>query len=121
MNLPEEQLRSWRPRRPSARLKRRIFRAAGFQIDLVWTVRWLAPAAACLLLAAATFGYRDHLSNAYSDGSFSATGSLEHAISQLANSDYRSSRNNLSPITFEWTNRSGFTSSNSSFLPGKTN
>ena len=124
MNLPEEQLRSWRLRQPSARLKDRIFHTPAsshtLKLDIVWTIRWLAPAAACLMLAVGTFSYRGHLSGALTEESFAPTGSLEVVMQRLSG-DYQSPHNSFATVTFGWTNRNGSTSSNSSFLPGKLN
>jgi hypothetical protein len=50
MNLLESQLRSWRLRRPSPRLSQRLFLSSG-AADAGLSVRWLAPAMACLFLA----------------------------------------------------------------------
>ena len=56
MNLLETQLRSWRPRRPSAGLKRRLFSARpGARRERGLALGWLAPATACLLLTLAVF------------------------------------------------------------------
>jgi hypothetical protein len=35
--------------------------------------------------------------------------------------NYQQEQNSCSPLTFEWTNRSGSTSSNGSFSPGRLN
>src|SRR5690348_3639646 len=51
MNLLESQLRSWRLRRPSPKVKRRLFPGAAADDTASFSLRWLAPAAACLLLA----------------------------------------------------------------------
>lgn len=51
MNTLETQLRSWRPRRPSAVLERRLFRRPTAAPRLGRVAGWLAPAAACLLFA----------------------------------------------------------------------
>jgi hypothetical protein len=50
MNLLENQLRSWRPRRPSPKLSQKLFRSSG-AAEARLSVRWLAPAMACLFLA----------------------------------------------------------------------
>ena len=46
----ETQLQSWKPRRPSATLERRLFRRAARGPRPALVAGWLAPAAACLLL-----------------------------------------------------------------------
>lgn len=50
-NTLETQLRSWRPRRPSAGFERRLFRHAKEAPRLGRVAGWLAPAAACLVFA----------------------------------------------------------------------
>jgi hypothetical protein len=65
MNSLENQLQSWMPRRPSARIARRLFAKAApapvFQRRVkVWN--WLTPAAACVLtLMVAAQGASRHL------------------------------------------------------------
>src|SRR5688572_6374659 len=52
MNPLETQLRSWKPRRPSARLEQRLFpRPQPAQQPAQRALPWLAPAMACLLFA----------------------------------------------------------------------
>ncbi len=51
MDSLETRLRSWRPRRPSAKLERRLFAATTvWTPKMAWLVGSLAPATACLLL-----------------------------------------------------------------------
>src|SRR2546425_12907781 len=59
MNLLETQLRSWAPRRPSARLEQRLFAVAPSQPRPAHAFGWLAPAMACFLLALAVAGQRN--------------------------------------------------------------
>ena len=47
----EARLRSWTPRRPSATLERRLFARATVSPRPALLAGWLAPAAACLILA----------------------------------------------------------------------
>ena len=56
----ERQLYSWTPRRPSARLERRLFAARAFPADTLAPFRfnWLAPATAALALACVLFNQR---------------------------------------------------------------
>lgn len=121
MNSLETQLRSWQPRRPSPRLKRRIFSAAARKFEVTLAVRWLVPATACLLLARATFNLQSD------EGSGSSHLAIAAAITNNQDTEFwlrdtsHSVRNNLSPVTFEWTNRSNSTSSIGSFLPGRVN
>jgi hypothetical protein len=85
-------------------------------------LRWLAPAAACLVLA---------LTVASHDPGFSANASNREAMMGLISSNltYTSifagtrpeGRNGINPASFEWTNLSGFTSSVSPSSPGRMN
>ncbi len=56
----ERQLYSWTPRRPSARLERRLFAAPAVPADALAPFRfnWLAPASAALALACVLFNQR---------------------------------------------------------------
>jgi len=51
MNLLEAQLRSWTPRRPSAKLERRLFGRPEPRAEMSALANLLAPAAACAALA----------------------------------------------------------------------
>ncbi len=52
----EKQLRSWQPRRPSVKLKRRLFAApANVMPKVAWLVGSLAPVTACVLLSFSVF------------------------------------------------------------------
>ncbi len=109
MNLPEAQLRSWRPRHPSAALKGRIFstvREARTASRWVWGA--LTPTTACLLLTLMMLNSSNPamprkpvlsmiLSNDY--GVFGAAGGSGSAENQLAS------------VTFDWTNHTVFNSS----------
>jgi hypothetical protein len=114
MNLPETQLRSWRPRRPSARLKRKVF-SATTEADLP-SARWfwgcLAPAAACALLTLMAFNSSNNLEQKPLIG---AVLSNENYAAYASGGD-QVPQNHLAAVTFDWTNRSGFNSS-ISFTP----
>ena len=123
-NLPENQLRSWRPRRPSAGLKRRIFRIRQTTPKImVWAFRCLAPAAGCVLLAAATLNQGNGRSSERLQGNRMMAMLTSITSNQLAYlpGDYQQALNGTCRLTFEWTNRNGSTSSIGSFLPGKVN
>jgi hypothetical protein len=70
MNQLERHLRSWTPRRPSARLERRLFTAdtAPAEVLLPFRVTWLAPVTALLMLACVLFNQR-YAPNLYGSGS----------------------------------------------------
>ena len=108
--MNERQLRSWRPRRPSAGLKRRILRFAE-EAD-VPTARWLwscvAPTMACTLLTLMAFNHEG-----------GAQGRKQPMALILSNQDSaayatggaQTPENHLAAVTFDWTNRSVFKSS----------
>ena len=115
MDSLETRLRSWQPRRPSAKLKQRLFAApASFMPKTLWLLGSLAPATACVLLTFSVFNSEN-------------TGSLLHhePVSAMilsnqnyaayASDNFRGSQNGLSSVTFDWTNHGGFTSSMSPF------
>lgn len=99
MDWIEKQGRHWKPRRPSAELRRKLFGAeASAAGDLVagisaWS-RWAVPALGCFLLASATL--TSHLPHARLAGfqppmSASYFGSASH-----------SEMNNIPRATLEW-------------------
>ena len=121
MNFPETRLRSWQPRPPSSTLRRRIFEAPAVPAQpLAWSFRWLAPAVACLFVAIAVLDHENPLSQrpARSDFMLGMIGSNQLACIP---SRYLQSENGFAPLTFEWTNRSGSTSSIGPFSPVKMN
>lgn len=89
---------------------------------LAIALRWLAPAAACVLLALAVFtqpGGRP--SGAPPQESVIAVlASNQSAMTSFSNG-VEGAGSGFLATNFEWTNRSGSTSSMSSFLPGKGN
>lgn len=108
--MNENQLRSWRPRQPSAGLKRRILRFAG-EID-VPTARWLwscvAPTMACALLAFMALD-RDG-SGLKSKPSMALILSTQDNAA-FASGEVQTKENHLAAVTFGWTNDSVFRSS----------
>lgn len=117
MNLLENQLRSWQLRRPSPKIKRRLFPTAERRETAGLTLRWLAPAAACLFLA---------LTIVNQEPGFSASSSNHDPMmglisSNLSYTNRSPGRNAISPSSFEWTNLSGITSSISPFSPARVN
>ena len=122
LNLLESQLRSWRPRRPSPALKLRIFAARvhdrGAHKVMVWSLRCLAPATACLLLAAAAFNHGNNLSTVSHPDLLGMVGSNQLAYPQVS---YPQEGNKVPAATLGWTNRSGSTSSISPISPGRVN
>ena len=123
-NSSETQLRSWVPRRPSATLKRRIFASHVEPLASgAWLLR-LAPAAVCLLAIIASLNQNNNISHATYRGGLlrdrSENNQLAHQVAYLPGL-YEQEHNDLSTLTFEWTNHNGYTSSISSFSPGKLN
>lgn len=114
MNL-ETRLRSWRPRRPVAAIKARLFPASPPRREPSWRLRWLAPTAACGLIALAALR-PDNSWRGLNPGPAGSAGFRRNDISAL-----NGVMINRSPDFFEWTNRSGSALSIRSFLPGTTN
>jgi hypothetical protein len=103
-------LRSWRPRRPSAALKRRILKLAG-DAELT-TARWLwgglAPTLACALLTLTAF-------NPANDG-LGTRPAMALILSAQDNAAYaaggaQAEQNHLAAVTFDSTNRNVLRSS----------
>jgi len=117
----ENQLASWRPRRPSPGLKRKLFGAPmRLAPKLAWAVGSLVPAAACLLLTFSAF-------NPGNPGISSHNGPMIAAILSNQNSaayapgNLNERQNSLFSVTFDWTNHGDLISSMGSFPQGKTN
>jgi hypothetical protein len=122
MNLLENQLRSWQPRRPSPRLKRKLFGSASPGEAAGISFRWLAPAVACLFLALTIVNQEPGLSaSSVRHQPLMGMVSSDLSYTNLLPEDRPAGRNGVSPASFEWTNRSGFTSSISPFSPGRMN
>ena len=115
MNLLEAQLRSWKPRRPSARLKRRLFPAALTRPIAPTLMQWLAPATACLLFATLAFN----------PPGATLPGSQPLLAVILSNQSYAPylpgsfQRDQNRWDTFEWTNQGHSGSSVAPFSPGR--
>ena len=107
MKSLEDRLRSWRPRRPSATLKWRLFLAHAASVPrMIRLAGWLTPATACAVMTMLVLN---------SENAAPAGGSRQpFAMAMLSNQSYavsvtsrQSEQNNLSVFTFDWTNRSG--------------
>jgi hypothetical protein len=122
MNLLENQLRSWQPRRPSPKFKRRLFGVANSSGAEGISLRWLAPAVACLFLALTILNQEPGLS-ASSSRHEPMMGLISSNLSytNILPGNRPTGRNGVSPVSFEWTNLSGITSSISPFSPGRMN
>jgi hypothetical protein len=117
------QLRSWELRQPSARVKRRLLSPRRPQPDsLIWSFQWLAPVAACLVFAAMILHQNFQGSNGLIRPEPALTLVLSNQSSLIPMENPSSpAPSNASRSRFEWTNHSAFTSSVTSFLPGKEN
>ena len=122
-NLLETQLRSWRPRHPSARLKRRLFAApARVMPQMAWFLGWLAPATACALLTISVFNSGNSLPGHSSRHEPMVAMTLSNqSYAAYVSGAFQSGQNDLPSVTLDWTNRSGSASSMNSILPGRTN
>jgi len=114
MNELETQLRSWVPRRPSAKLERRLFspRRAFHRPTLGF--RWLAPVTAAFVVLCVLMTQRNGPSNSLATPSntmIAAALSNQLAAGWLPGSLSRE-QNALPSETFEWTNGNGWPSSN---------
>ena len=122
MNLLETQLRSWQPRRPSARLKRRLFAApAGVMPQMAWFLGWLAPATACALLTLSVFNSGNSLPSSSSRHEPMVAMMLSNRYAAYVSGTFQPGHNDPPSVTFDRTNRSGSTSGLPSFLPGRIN
>jgi hypothetical protein len=122
MNQLENRLHSWQPRRPSESIKRHLYPTASAREAASLSLRWLAPVAACLLLALTIASEETNLSanSARSDAMVGLISSNLSLTNILPHSD-TPGRNGVSPASFEWTNRSGSSSSISPISPGLIN
>ena len=115
MDPLEKQLHSWQPRRPSARLKRRLFAApASFMPKAAWLLGSLAPAVACVLLTLSFFN-AGNIGNSSHQEPVVAMILSNQNYAAYASDNFRGAQNNLSTVTFDWTNHNGFTSSMAPF------
>lgn len=110
MNWLETQLKSWAPRRPSARIKRRLFPTPSTGLKMIMAFNWLAPTTVCMLLALAVFK-QDNISAASSrhDPAVAMMLSNQNFVAYLTRGSSQIEHNIL-PATFESTNRSDSTS-----------
>ena len=117
MNSLENQLGSWKPRRPSAKIKRRLFPVPHARPELVRMLNWLAPATVCMLVAVAAFRQENGLpaQPPRHDPAVAMMLSNQSSVPFLADGPSQIEHNVL-PATFESTNRSG-SALNSGFTP----
>ena len=112
MNLPETQLHSWRPRRPSIGLKHRIFIARTLSLPQIARVLgWLTPATACLFLILLGLNPRNTASIGLDRQEPILATIMSNQSYAVRFVNHRMGQNDLSAVTFDWTNHSGSTSS----------
>lgn len=119
MDSLETNLRSCQPRRPSASLKHRIFaRPERLLSKTAWFVGSLAPAMACMLITLSALNPGNPDSSLLREP---MTGMIlsNQNYAAYASDNFRGTQNGLSGVTFEWTNRSGFSSSMAPFSRSK--
>lgn len=118
MNSLETQLRLWKPRGPSAALKRRLFGRSAPRSGMVAAFSWLAPVAACALLALTVIIQGNGLGSreSRSEPMMAMLGSNQTLVAGYSNG-LAFTGSNSSAAAFESTNRSVSTSSSGSFLP----
>ena len=114
MNLPEEQLSSWRPRRPAAGLKRRIFAHTGRSSTLAarWLWGTLTPTMACLLLTLMMLNSSNNVVGQKPVLTMFLGSQSNAFINACGDGDGgQTAQNHLASVTFDWTNHSVFNSS----------
>jgi hypothetical protein len=122
MNLLETRLHTWRPRPPSAGLERRIFgERTSLMPKMAWFVGWLVPATACALLTVSIFNSGNGISSRLSQEPMAATFLSNQSYLASAPDNLPKGQNDLSFVTFDWTNQSRSTSSIPSFSHGGMN
>jgi hypothetical protein len=114
LNELEMQLRSWVPRRPSARLKRKLARRPTPKTESEPSFRfsWLPPATAALLLLCVLFN--QHASQGISSAasnSMIAVALSNQSIAPWLPGSFSREHNGLPTGNFEWTNGSRSTAS----------
>lgn len=107
--MDETQLSSWRPRRPSAGLKRRIFGfSRGSSAAAKWLVGTLAPTTACLALTLLMLNSGNGIIRPKPLATFVLG---NQGAAAYASEDAQVAQNHLAGVTFEWTNHTGLQSS----------
>lgn len=122
------QLRSWTPRHPSAKLRARLFSTAGvggLELGLRATWQQLAPAAALLLMAFVTLNSRNVHTLYWPEAGINRVLTTA-AVSNLTAASYVTTadacdRNSFPAATFASTSAAATPSSNGSFLQFNTN
>ncbi|HEY2330252.1 MAG TPA: hypothetical protein VGI63_10620 [Verrucomicrobiae bacterium] len=109
LNLPENQLRGWRPRRPSAGLKARIFRTPEENHALAFDWLRLAPAMACLFFVMMVAHFNG--GSLWSNQRLLTAGFTNGSGVYYDGDGGQTPENHLAGVTFDWTNHANFQSS----------
>jgi hypothetical protein len=117
MKTLEARLRSWKPRRASAKLEQKLFGRAELDPGVQALTRWLTPLAACAILTVTALNHPNQT------GERAAADAAEILAMSLSNQHYASylpgsfqcEANRLD--TFGWTNGGRFPSSTLSIPP----
>lgn len=106
----ETQLRSWKPRRPSPRLERRLFGRVAAPLCHPALLRVLVPAAACLILTVAMLNPPQHDRNVtINDPAALMAASLSNqSFASYLPGSFQCEANRLD--SFRWTNGGGISS-----------
>ena len=109
LNELELRLRSWVPRRPAARVERRLFRqpAGEHTPEPTFRLSWVPPTLAALLLLC--FIFNQHTSQALSSAganSMVAVALSNQSVAPWLPGSFSREHNGLPSGTFEWTNGS---------------
>jgi hypothetical protein len=107
-NWLETQLKSWEPRRPSARIERQLFPTPSARPKPGISFNWLAPATVCMLLALVVFKQENYTaaSSSRHDPAVAMMLSNQSSVAFLTKGS-KQIEHNILPVTFESTNRSG--------------
>ena len=109
MNEWEEHLLSWTPRRPSARLERKLFGGgpAAAEALLPFRVTWLAPATAALMLTCVLFIqlFGSSLAGSAGAGPMVAMILSNQSAAAYLPGSFQAEQNNLPADAFKWTHR----------------
>jgi hypothetical protein len=126
LNQWETRFRSWTPRRPSAGLKARVLgRGEAAASRQHFSLGWLGPATACLLLLFVTVTQRSgelaRLTAASDQLPIMAVTLSNVSLAAYLPGSFANDQNAVRPDTFEWTNHGHSPSSIPSFLQARTN
>jgi hypothetical protein len=122
MNPLETQLRSWTPRRPAARLERKLFRRRRESAPRPESLlAWLVPVTVCLVFACVTLNQpiANPLSAVPGTGTLVAMSLSNQSYAAYLPGSFQQTANRWD--TFEWTNGSRSSSSMHSLTPPKAN